>query len=78
MAANRPTQRAPQSLTRLSKTTLVDLVWDLAAVAPECASCDDAGEILRIISGGLLRVRAPIADSRTIERIRDYLKEHGA
>jgi len=34
MAANRPTRFAPHWLTRLSKVTLADMVWELASVSP--------------------------------------------
>lgn len=71
MAANRETKSAPQSLTGLSKATLADLVWALAATAPDCASCDDPVEVLGVIKDRLGHpwVEAPGADLRTVERL---------
>ena len=77
MAANRPTRHAPQSLTSISKTSLVDVVWELAGVAPGCESCDDPKQILRVIREALLQVGAPTSDVRFAERAmeRAALKE---
>jgi len=67
MAANRTTKHAPQFLTRVSKTTLAELVWDLASVASP--SCDDAEAVAGILLAGAKVIGAPRYDLRTLETL---------
>ncbi len=69
MAANRETQNAPAAfLLSLSKATLADVVYELAATHGECASCDDVPEVLRVISRKALEVQAPKRDLDWLQR----------
>ncbi len=67
MAANRPTWRAPKLLTQMSKTTLADLVWDLAAHA--APHVDDEAGMCRVILERVKLVQAPSFDVRLAERM---------
>lgn len=68
MAANRPTTLAPAALTRLSKATLADIVWELAAVAPGCTSCDDEAAIWNVIKDAAESVKASPSDMRFLAK----------
>jgi hypothetical protein len=65
---NRKTAIAHPALLGLSKTTLADLVWDLAATHPECASCDELTEVLRVIVNSMRgpQVKAPVRELRML------------
>lgn len=64
MAMNRPPTIAPRALLGMSKTTLADIVWQLAGTAPGVASCDNEEQLWRVIRDAAERVRAPRADMR--------------
>ena len=64
MAANR-TPFAPPALLGLSKATLADLVWELAAHACP-TSCDSIPEKWTAILEGARSTRAPRGDLNTI------------
>ncbi|GAC1475594.1 MAG: hypothetical protein PVSMB8_00300 [Vulcanimicrobiaceae bacterium] len=69
MSANRKPLSASTWLLRLSKVTLADLVWKLAAESPECASCDDPAEVTKVIHEAAKHpwVEALRGDMRKIE-----------
>lgn len=67
MSAPRQPKAAPRALLRLSKTTLADLVWELAAVSPECVSCDDAFEVWRALEAAAEKLASP-RDRKTIKQ----------
>jgi hypothetical protein len=50
------------------------MVWELAAVAPACASCDDGEEILRVLREAALQVKAPSGEIKRLEKMRDAWK----
>jgi hypothetical protein len=70
MAKNRQTQCAPRFLLSLSKATLADLVWQLAATNGACESCDDPEAVAEVIADEMKGsgVRAPTSDRRAVAR----------
>ena len=66
MAANRPTTAAPQTLLQISKTTLADIVWELAGTAPG-VSCDDHLSMLRTIRNAALKSSGSSADVKSLD-----------
>jgi hypothetical protein len=78
MAANRPTVVAPHDLTKLSKATLADMVWDLVAVSPDCTSCDDHAQMARILMVIAQRVKASGADMGRLASLVSELERESA
>jgi hypothetical protein len=70
MAKNRQTQCAPRFLVSLSKATLADLVWQLAATNGACESCDEPEAVAKVIVDAMRGsgVRAPTSDFRAVAR----------
>lgn len=62
---NRKPKCAPIALLGLSKTTLADLVWDLAGTAPGVESCDDPADRWRAVFDR----REPIGDPADLRRL---------
>jgi hypothetical protein len=67
VSANRKPNVAPLSLLRLSKATLVDLVWELAAYAAETVD-DDASKGEAIFQAAKI-ISAPSADRRILAQL---------
>ena len=67
MAHNREPFRAPPSLMGMSKATLADLVWELAAHAAE--NVDDLAQRRRVIIERAEFVQAPKRDIRIAEKL---------
>lgn len=68
MSANRKTHSAPNWVLSLSKTTLADLVWSLAAQHGSCQSCDDPYEVARVMREVAAGENVSKSDMCTIDR----------
>ena len=67
MATNRTPFAAPPALLRMSKATLADLVWELAAHAAD--SVDDFESRRRVIVERTALVHGPRSDIRIAESL---------
>jgi hypothetical protein len=72
MATNRVTFAAPTALMSMTKATLADLVWELAAHA--ASSVDDFEDRCRVIVERTAFVHAPRADVRVAQGVLDAVR----